>query len=229
MNISGLVISIAQKNPKITQISSPLKCSHLSCQKCLKGFHHQSLRWSLQIHVKPTEKTECDIRIIAVHKQCLKAWSVSSTKRKMSDRELPENACWQDKVETRLHVRGKGVDFGLYFAACGGLCITLEFHPRQSCNTPTRNRSCSLYFSRVIIYVPAMNFHSSSLCTKTSHISPKNQMEQGWVTAKSIRLLRFSCSWVMDSPYAVQNYTCESKSWGLFVRSSMRINTAILL
>lgn len=34
----------------------PLEFSHLSCQKCSKGFHHQSPHWSLCIHAKPTEK-----------------------------------------------------------------------------------------------------------------------------------------------------------------------------
>lgn len=34
----------------------------------------------------------------------------------MSDRELPGNACWQDKVETQLHVRGKGED--VWFVLC---------------------------------------------------------------------------------------------------------------
>ncbi len=84
--------------------------------------------------------------------------------------------------------------FGLYFAVCGWLRVPLKCHPKQSCNTPTRNRSCSLYFSRVIIYVPAMNFHSSSPCTKTSHISPKtrwNKAEKPQKAADSWESLSF--------------------------------------
>lgn len=44
-----------------------------------KGFHHQSSHWSLVFMQDQGEKKEYDSWIIAVHKRCLKPWSVSST------------------------------------------------------------------------------------------------------------------------------------------------------
>ena len=171
----------------------PLGFFSLESSKVPKGFS-SPITTLISLHSRKTNrKKEYDSWIIAVHKRCLKAWSVSSTKRKMSDGELSGNACWQDEVETQLHVRRKGED--VWFVLC-----SLRMAPRSSSNviqdesrnTLTRNRSRSLYFSRVIIYVPAMDSHSSSPCTETSHISPKTRWNKAEWPQKGSRLSRFS-------------------------------------
>lgn len=150
----------------------PLKFSHLSRQKCSRGFHHQSPHWSLCIHAKPTEKKNMTVgsELSTNDASRLEVWVRPSVKCQTGSFQgtLVGRTKWKPSFMWGKRER----TFGLYFAVCGWLCVPLKCHPRQSCN---RNRSCSLYFSRVIIYVPAMNFHSSSPCTKTSHISPKTR------------------------------------------------------
>lgn len=105
----------------------PLGFFSLESSKVPKGFS-SPITTLISLHSRKTNrKKEYDSWIIAVHKRCLKAWSVSSTKRKMSDGELPGNACWQDEVETQLHVSRKGED--VWFVLC-----SLRMAPRSSSN-----------------------------------------------------------------------------------------------
>lgn len=97
--------------------------------------------------------------------------------------------------------------FGLCFAACRWLCPPLKCQSRPSRNAPKRTRS--LYFSRVIIYVPAMVFNWVSPYTKTSHMSPRNQMVQGEVTAKVGNSWEFLELWI----HHMQNSACEKTAW----------------
>lgn len=186
------------RSPSLEKLNKQsLKVFHLSRQKRPKSFHHQSPQRSLSIHIKTDggkKKKENDSWIIAAHKRRLKARSVSSTERKMSEsfqRTLVGRTKWKPSFMRWGGGGGRRGHSVCTLQHVDGLCAPLKCHPRRPCNTPTRSWSCSLYFRRVIIYVPAMNFHSGSPCTKTSHFSPRNQMEQGRATAKSSRLQRF--------------------------------------
>lgn len=118
---SAVIWHSTAQNIQISGLSSFLTWVVKSARRVFITNHHTDLFAFTQNQ----QKKEYDSWIIAVHKRCLKPWSVSSTERKMSDRELPGNACWQDKVETRLHVRGKGED--VRFVLC-----SLWMAPRSS-------------------------------------------------------------------------------------------------
>lgn len=103
----------------------PLEFSHLSCQKCSKGFHHQPPHWSLCIHTKPTEKRDLTVgaELSTNNASGLQVWAPQS--RKYQTGELPGIACWQDGVETQLYVRWKGED--IWFVLC-----SLQMAPSSS-------------------------------------------------------------------------------------------------
>lgn len=104
--------TLQSRKTKISGLSSFLTWVVKSAPKVFSTSHHTDLFAFTQNQ----QKKEFDSWTAAVHKQRLKAQSVSSTKQKMSDRELPGNACWQDKVETQFHARGKGED--VWFVLC---------------------------------------------------------------------------------------------------------------
>lgn len=148
---------------------------HLSRQKRPETFHHQSPQRSLCIHTKTKGEKK---------KMTVGSWLSTNDASRLEVWVWPSVKCQTGSFQGTLVGRTKWKPsfmwggertFGLYSAACGWLCAPLKCHPRRHCNSPTRSWSCSLYFKRVIIYVPAMNFHSGSPCTETSHISPKTR------------------------------------------------------
>lgn len=80
---------------------------------------------------------------------------------------------------------GVGGTFGLYFCSLWMAPCSSQMSSETSLATLTRNRSCSLYFSRDD-YLCTCHEFSLKLCRapKPSTPPPKNQTEQGWVTTK---------------------------------------------
>lgn len=195
-----------------------LDFSHFSCLKCSKGFHHQLPHWSPCIHAKPTEKKSLSVgaELSTNNASRLRVWDPQSRKCQTGNfqgslvgrAEWKPSSMWGERERT----------FGLCFAACRWLCPPLKCQSRPSRNAPKRTRS--LYFSRVIIYVPATVFNRVLPYTKTSHMSPRNQMEQGEVTAKGGNSWEFLELWIHHMQNSAFEKTAGVSLWEILCMRS---------
>lgn len=152
------------------------------------------------------QKKESDSRSRVVHKQRLQAWRARSAEQKMSDGELPGIACWQDRVETQLYVRWKGED--IWFVLC-----SVQMAPASSqMSVKTvflesmlqRERGAYIFAVQLFMYLPwfLTGFHVPK--PPTCPPKPDGTRRSNRKRKKVLRV-----SWVMNSPYALQNSACE--------------------
>lgn len=212
--MGGQTLVLWHPTAQSTQISTAPQDFSLESSKVLGGFS-SPITTLISLHSSKTNRKKnmtvgSELSTNAASR--LKVWVRPSVKcqRGSFQKMLAGRTKWKPRFMWR---KGRGrLVCTLQF--CGLLDVPLKCHPRKHCNTPTRNRSCSLYFSRGDYLCTCHEFSLQLAVYQNLPLLPQNQMEQGRVTAKSFRLLRSSFPRVMNSPYAVQNYTCDYKGWG---------------
>lgn len=199
----------------------PLEFFHLSCQKRSKGFHHQSPRWSLCIRTKPTEK-----RIWQSEQSCPQT-TPPGFKCEIHRAENVRRGTSRDRLlagpsgnPALCEVKGRGhLVCALQRADGSGLLSNVS----QDCLAMLqREHGAYILAVQLFMYLPwfLTGFH---------HIpKPPTYPSKPDGTRRSNRKRRklLRVSWVMNSPYALQNSACEKTAevtlWEIFLINHVR-------
>lgn len=122
----------------------------------------------------------------------------------MSDGELPAIACWQDRVETQLYVRWKGEDIWFVLLQRTDDSGLLSNVSQDRLAMLQREHGAYILAVQLFMYLPwfLTGFH----VPKPPTCPPKPDGTRR-SNRKRKKLLRVS--WVMNSPYALQNSARE--------------------
>lgn len=170
----------------------PLEFSHLSCQKCSKGFHHQPPHWSLCIHTKPTEKKDLTVgaELSTNNASRLQVWAPQSRKYQTSRDRLLAGRSGNPAL---CEVKGRGHLVCALQRADGSVLLSNVSQDRLA--ILRRELGAYILAVRLFMYLPWF-FNWVSPYTKNLPHIPQIQMEQGEITAKGGNSRDFLELWI---------------------------------
>lgn len=218
--VSTAAFTSAAKGTKISSLWSFLTAVVRGTQRAFITDHHSDLS---AFTPKP-EKKENDSGITAARKRCLQPWSASWTQHQLPDNPLVGRVKWKRSL---VWGGGRGRLVCALLAVDGSMLLSNVIQHGPAPFQPGAETVACTLGAWLFMYLPWI-FTQAHHVPKRSTSPPKPSGTRQ-KTARSSRLQRLAVCWVMNSVYAEQKCSCASAGWAVFVRSSEKINTPILL